>query len=184
MVIQQCERDTFFQSVKSLYQSETLCDVTFRVRGRTFSAHRVVLAAANRFGYYRFSTIVGTHRDNCPYYLSFDSYSFLGAMLVSGFRESGTNVVDIDCDPVLFRYVLDYLYGVPIEVPSSLIVPLLGLASSYSMIGMRDRLADVLGQNLCIENSCAIFAAAGALCYCVQYMLVMTQNTVCTHLSY
>jgi BTB/POZ domain len=93
------------------------------------------------------------------------SHSFLGAMLVSGFRESGTNIVDIDCDPTLFRYVLDYLYGVSIEVPSSLIVPLLGLASSYSMIGMRDRLADVLGQNLCIENSCAIFAAAGASVY-------------------
>jgi BTB/POZ domain len=91
------------------------------------------------------------------------TFSFLGAMLVSGFRESGSSEVDIDCDPVLFRFILDYLYGAPIEVPSSLIVPLLGLASSYSMIGMRDRLADVLGQNLCIENSCAIFAAAGML---------------------
>lgn len=82
-------------------------------------------------------------------------------MLLSGMRESGSDVVEIDSDPVLFRFILDYLYGVSIEVPSSLIVPLLGLCSCYSMIGMRDKLAEMLGQHLCIENCCSIFAAAG-----------------------
>lgn len=80
---------------------------------------------------------------------------------MSGMQESSKDVVEIDSDPVLFRYILDYLYGVSIEVPSSLIVPLIGLSSSYSMIGMRDKLADVLGQHLCIDNCCSIFAAAG-----------------------
>ena len=89
------------------------------------------------------------------------SCSFLGAMLLSGMRESGSDVVEIDSDPVLFRFILDYLYGVSIEVPSSLIIPLLGLSSSYSMIGMRDKLAEMLGRHLCIENCCSIFAAAG-----------------------
>jgi hypothetical protein len=82
-------------------------------------------------------------------------------MITSGMKESGAEVIDIDGDAELFRYILDYLYGAPIEVPSSQIVPLLGLASSYSMIGMRDRLADMLGQNMTIDNCCAIFAAAG-----------------------
>ena len=82
-------------------------------------------------------------------------------MLLSGMRESGSDVVEIDNDPVLFRFILDYLYGVSIEVPSSLIIPLLGLSSSYSMIGMRDKLAEMLGRHLCIENCCSIFAAAG-----------------------
>jgi hypothetical protein len=83
-------------------------------------------------------------------------------MLMSGMQESGIDVVDMDSDPVLFRFILDYLYGLSIEVPSSLIVPLLGLSSSYSMIGMRDKLAEMLGQHLCIENCCSIFAAADA----------------------
>lgn len=97
-------------------------------------------------------------------------------MLLSGMRESGSDVVEIDSDPVLFRFILDYLYGVSIEVPSSLIVPLLGLCSCYSMIGMRDKLAEMLGQHLCIENCCSIFAAAGRevfefLCILLYYRL-------------
>lgn len=83
-------------------------------------------------------------------------------MLTSGMKESDVEIVDIESDPVLFRFVLDYLYGVSVEVPSSLIVPLLGLSSSYSMIGMRDKLAEMLGQHLCIQNCCSIFAAADA----------------------
>ena len=82
-------------------------------------------------------------------------------MFLSGMRESGSDIVEIDSDPILFRFILDYLYGVSIEVPSSLIVPLLGLSSSYSMMGMRDKLAETLGQHLSIDNCCSIFAAAG-----------------------
>jgi hypothetical protein len=89
------------------------------------------------------------------------SFSFLGAMLTSGMKESETDIVEIDSDPILFRFILDYLYGVSIEVPSSLIIPLLGMSSSYSMIGMRDKLSDMLGQHLCIDNCCSILAAAG-----------------------
>ena len=83
-------------------------------------------------------------------------------MLTSGMRESTTDIVEIQGDPILFRFILDYLYGLSIEVPSSLIVPLLGLSSSYSMIGMRDALAELLGQHLCVDNCCSIFAAADA----------------------
>ena len=132
MILQQNERDALLQSIKALYQSESMCDVHFLCGGQTFHAHRVVLAAGN---------------------------TFLGAMLKSGMEET-TNPIEINNDPILFKYVLDYLYGVPIEVPSSLVVPLLGMTNSYAMFGMRDRLADLLSQNLCVENCCAIFAAA------------------------
>jgi hypothetical protein len=96
-------------------------------------------------------------------------------MLLSGMRESGSDVVEIDSDPVLFRFILDYLYGVSIEVPSSLIVPLLGLCSCYSMIGMRDKLAEMLGQHLCIENCCSIFAAAGRETSNLLYILYLSR---------
>ena len=133
MILQQNDRDALLQSIKALYQSESMCDVSFLVGGKTFHAHRVVLAASN---------------------------TFLGAMLHSGMEEAHSNPIELNNDPVLFKYVLDYLYGVPIEVPSSLVVPLLGMTNSYSMFNMRDRLADLLSQNLCVENCCAIFAAA------------------------
>lgn len=48
MILQPSEKDEFVQSIKQLYQSESLCDVTFRVGDQLFHAHRIVLAAANR----------------------------------------------------------------------------------------------------------------------------------------
>jgi hypothetical protein len=50
LLLQQQERDSFFQAIKSLYETESLCDIAFRVGGIIFRAHKVVLAAANRFG--------------------------------------------------------------------------------------------------------------------------------------
>lgn len=61
-------------------------------------------------------------------------------------KESAQDVIELqDTDPILFKYILDYLYGVQIEVPSSNVISLLGLANCYSMEGLRDRLAEILG---------------------------------------
>lgn len=48
MILQPNEKDEFIQSIKQLYQSESLCDVTFKVGEQLFPAHRIILAAANR----------------------------------------------------------------------------------------------------------------------------------------
>jgi BTB/POZ domain len=48
MILQPNEKDEFIQSIKQLYQSESLCDITFKVGEQLFPAHRIVLAAANR----------------------------------------------------------------------------------------------------------------------------------------
>lgn len=48
MVLQPAEKDEFFQSIKQLYESESLCDVSIKVGGQLFPVHRVILAAANR----------------------------------------------------------------------------------------------------------------------------------------
>ena len=49
MILQQNEKDDFIQSIKQLYQSESLCDVSFKVGGVLFPAHRIIMAAANRY---------------------------------------------------------------------------------------------------------------------------------------
>jgi len=46
------EHDMFRQSLIQLYDEQCLCDVKFDVRGHTFHAHKLVLAAANRFVYF------------------------------------------------------------------------------------------------------------------------------------
>jgi hypothetical protein len=88
----QIEQDQFFNSIRKLYEERVLCDVTFRISGQLFYAHRVILASAN---------------------------SFLGAMILSGMSESDQKVIDLDADPVLFQYILDFLYGISIEVPKA-----------------------------------------------------------------
>lgn len=89
-------------------------------------------------------------------------FRFLSKLLLSGMSESSQSVIYLDNDPALFRFILNYIYGIHLEVPSSSIISLLGLASSYCMDGLRDKLAEILKENLSIENCCAIFAAADA----------------------
>lgn len=71
------------------------------------------------------------------------------SQVTCGMQESQQQVIELSgVEPHLFKLILDYLYGVRIEVLSSEIVPLLCLASSYCMIGLRDKLGDTLGSNL------------------------------------
>lgn len=128
------ELGSFFSNLQSLYRNQQFCDITFKLGNIEFKAHKVVIAASG---------------------------NFLSGLLMSGMRESESTVITIGDAPHLFKFILDYLYGFSMEVPSSEIVPLLGLANSYSMISLRDSLSRVLIANLSIANCCALFAAAG-----------------------
>lgn len=79
---------------------------------------------------------------------------------MSGMSESAIDIIELDVDPVLFQYILNYIYGKPIEVPSTSIISLLGLCNSYCMMSLRDRLALILAHHLTIENCCSILYAA------------------------
>jgi WD40 repeat protein len=130
------ELDSMYANIRSLYESQNLCDVSFKVEDQLFHAHRLILASTN---------------------------SFLGAMILSGMQESEKTVIDIKgAPPHLFKLILDYIYGMRIEFRSSDLISLLGLADSYSMVALRDRLGDMLRQNLSVLNCCAIYAAADA----------------------
>eukprot|EP01038_Epipyxis_sp_PR26KG_P015624 gene15624-21117_t len=128
-----CHQEVMLDAIRKLYEEKKLCDVEFQVDGNKFYAHRVVLAASS---------------------------SFFSAMILCGLQESSLNIIPLDGDPILFRYVLDYMYGLPIDITPSLVIPLLGVSNCYSMIGLRDKLAELLGRKLSIDNCCSIFAAA------------------------
>jgi hypothetical protein len=130
----QLEVDLFFKTLKDLYINDQLCDISFKVGNQQFRAHRVVLASAN---------------------------NFLGAMILSGMQESEMPIIEIQEEAHLFKYILDYIYGVRVELPSSDIISLLGLANHYSMVNLRDKLGEMLANNLTVKNCCTIYAAAG-----------------------
>jgi hypothetical protein len=124
-------------ALRELYLQDQFTDVTFVVGGQEFRGHRVVLAAAS---------------------------GFLSALLKSNMSESTLPRINLTVgfEPELFRFILDYIYGLPIVVPSSEICPLLGLSSSFSMVGLRTQLAQILGCRVTLDNCCSIFAAADA----------------------
>lgn len=132
------EQSALTSRLSELYLSKQLTDVVFVVGGREFHAHRVVLAAAS---------------------------GFLSAMLTSNMSEATQARIELSAfsfDASLFHYLLDYIYGLPIAVASSNVVALLGLASSYSMTGLRDHLAAQLACRVTLDNCCSIFATADA----------------------
>jgi WD40 repeat protein len=129
------EQDHFRRALNRLYEEGRLCDVCFRVRGVLFNAHKVVLVAAS---------------------------AFLGALVSSGMSESMQEIIDLDADPALFKHLLNYTYGQSIEVSSTQLIALLGSCNAYSMMGLRDRLAELLINTLSVENCCSILSAADA----------------------
>lgn len=81
-------------------------------------------------------------------------------MILSGMSESAQDTITLDIEPFLFRYILDYIYGLTIHVPSTHLISLLGVANCYCMTGLASNLAIVLGKNLSISNCCALYSAA------------------------
>ena len=144
------DKTDFFKNLKELYVEKSFCDVVFEINdGLRFQAHRIVLAASS---------------------------GFLGGIIRSNDMQQCTNnedqqikIIHIREDGSLFKCCLDYIYGLPITIESSQIMPLLGLANKYSMISLRDQLADRLQSNLTVENSCVLFAAADTFgCICLR----------------
>ncbi|CAM9389207.1 unnamed protein product, partial [Chrysoparadoxa australica] len=128
------EQSDFFERIRELYHQQLLCDVSLIVSGQTFKAHKSVLMG---------------HR------------SFLGALMTTEMKESKQSVIELqDTDPAAFRTLLDYMYGMPINVPVLQITSVLGLACRYQVSGLTKQVCSVLTTALDPENSASIFAAA------------------------
>lgn len=84
-------------------------------------------------------------------------------MILSGMSETKQDVVQLDADRSLFGFILRHIYGEVIEVELSQLVPLLGMAASFSMSNLRDQLANILANHISIDNCCSILATADLL---------------------
>ena len=63
--------------------------------------------------------------------------SFLSAMIEAGMRESQQTTIDLhETDPQHFKLLLDYIYGKAIQIPSTDVIQVLGLASRYQVRSM------------------------------------------------
>jgi len=86
---------------------------------------------------------------------------FLQALLASGMRESSQPTINLDeADPLLFRHVLDYMYGRPVDLQSTDVIALLELASRYQVEGLAEQACEALAVHLDTENCSAVYAAA------------------------
>eukprot|EP00752_Nemacystus_decipiens_P005043 g4580.t1 len=124
----------FMDRLRDLYDTKELCDVTLRVEGEEFRAHKAVLAC---------------------------SKSFLGALMRAGMMERDQDVIDLqDISARQFKILLDYMYNKPISVPSSHMVDLLSLANQYQVEGLKEQMCTALSKHLNHDNACSVFAAA------------------------
>jgi hypothetical protein len=111
-------------------------DVAVTAGGRTFPAHRVVLAAA--------------------------SPAFLG-MLDGGMREAREAAVELrDADPAVVELLLRHIYGGAMEVPLPLALPLCALADQYQLSsGLQRQLRLwLLAARLDTELACSLLPTA------------------------
>lgn len=94
------ELNDLLSALRDLYLCNQFTDIEFVVGGERFRAHRVVLAAAS---------------------------GFLSALLRSDMNESSKTIIELNpgFEPSLFRQILDYIYGLPINVPSASIPSLM-----------------------------------------------------------
>ena len=87
--------------------------------------------------------------------------SFLSAMLEAGMRESQQTVIDLhDTDPAHFKLLLDYIYGAPIQIPSTDVIQVLGLSSRYQVAGLREKACMALEEGLDARNCPTVLSAA------------------------
>mmetsp|Transcript_71769 Transcript_71769/g.149876 ORF Transcript_71769/g.149876 Transcript_71769/m.149876 type:complete len:624 (-) Transcript_71769:225-2096(-) len=123
------------KGLAGLYESQSLCDVTLRVDGEDFKAHRVVLAAAS---------------------------DFLRVLLVGGWKESKEEVVNLKgIDGKAFRAILKYLYSG--ELVATGVEELLNILVASEHVGIhtvRDLCVQRLQQLLDLPNALQMWVFA------------------------
>jgi hypothetical protein len=130
-------KDTTFASIGALLDGP-FTDVAVTAGGRTFRAHRVVLAGA--------------------------SPVFLG-MLDGDMRESREAAVElVGADAGAVELLLRHVYGNPIEVPVSLALQLYALADQYQVAGGLKQQLRLMALQLAPGARCELVAAAQTLC--------------------
>ena len=94
-------RKHFCDRLYRLQTEDTLCDITIIVGGKTFRAHRVILAAAS---------------------------DYFESMLTSGFKERDQSEISIDGDGYAFSKLLQFAYSGELCLSQEIVIEVLKLA--------------------------------------------------------
>ncbi|VDK53261.1 unnamed protein product [Anisakis simplex] len=125
------------ENIGVLCNSADCSDVTLKVEGVAFPAHRVILAA--RSEYFR-------------------------ALLFNGMRESRNSEIELVDTPVNgFKMLLKYIYTGKLSLSSlkeDLVLDMLGLAHKYGFSELELSISEYLKAILNIRNMCTIYEAA------------------------
>lgn len=131
-------RDLLCDDISSLAMKDDFHDVTFRVEGRLFHAHRVILAC--RCSYFR-------------------------ALLFGGMRES-TSQTEITLEDVsshAFETLLLYAYSGRLKLNGEKLehcIAILRLANNYGYTLLEKGVSDHLNTSLTVDNCCTIYNVA------------------------
>jgi len=129
------EHHPTFRQLATLWRAGQLCDVTFTVEGRSFSAHKLVLAAAS--AYVR--------------------------ALVDGprFADSSSDTLTLDEMPAAaFELLLEWIYSGSCNAPLNLLQPLLLAAGRLQMPALEMAAAKALAERLDATNCSDLWAFA------------------------
>ncbi|EOD11292.1 hypothetical protein EMIHUDRAFT_214578 [Emiliania huxleyi CCMP1516] len=129
------EHHPTFRQLATLWRAGQLCDVTFTVEGRSFSAHKLVLAAAS--AYVR--------------------------ALVDGprFADSSSDALTLDEMPAAaFELLLEWIYSGSCNAPLNLLQPLLLAAGRLQVPALEMAAANALAERLDATNCSNLWAFA------------------------
>lgn len=113
-----------FQSLNKMRESRSYTDVTLRVKGEVFHAHRIILAASSRY---------------------FD------AMFSAGMKESSQTEVEVKADDLTveaFRLLLDFIYTSALPVTEANILDVLEAADQLEILSVVEKCSLFIMHNL------------------------------------
>jgi len=124
----------FFEDLAFAWGNISFSDLTLVVSNAEFKVHKCILCC--RSSYFR-------------------------ALLSSGLAESRQSIITLEDDadegigPIVFKYVLQYIYEDDVEVNeevNGLVVEILISASKYGVTGCQELMEEIISHNLDIEN--------------------------------
>ena len=118
-----------------MWESQELCDITLRVKGREFKAHKTVLASSS------------------PYFR---------AMFTCGLSECKQSTIDLDAisSPTVMECILRYFYSSKFTIESDLVQDVIPAADVLQVIALKEACAEYLLRQLSVGNCLGVYAFA------------------------
>ena len=122
--ILECHPESLLYKMSEMRDSQTLTDVTLKVCGKSFDAHRVVLAASSEY---------------------------FSAMFTTKMQESSQKEIELKDDsltPAALQIILDFVYKTEINITEENVFEVLGAADHLQMTSAIDKCWEFMSETL------------------------------------